>query len=117
MHEGMGKISVFLLRGHRETQMAEVTSPALHGASQSRGQHGHALARSPRGHLEAQGGRDGRAGDRGPFPHCWVAQRGLPKVQLKYWCDTGWACRGALGPLCNVNICAFPAPLFIAYQF
>lgn len=44
-------------------------------------------------------------------------REGLPKVQLKYLCGTGWACRSALGPLCNVNVCVFPAPLSTAYQF
>lgn len=48
-----------------------------------RGQHGHGLAGSPRGCLVAQGGREERTGDRGPFPHCWVAQRRAPQSAIK----------------------------------
>lgn len=51
------------------------------------------MARSPHGPLVAQGDRDGRAGDRDSFPNAGELRERPLKMQLKYLCGTGWACR------------------------
>lgn len=67
------------------------------------------MARSPHGPLVAQGDRDGRAGDRGSIPHCWgiSLRERLPKMQLKYLCGTGWACRVHFVLICVVFLLLF----------